>query len=62
MHEILSKEETTKLKKLINLKNQVNLDNIFHLNLDDKIIVLIPVKKNFKINILSFLERNFLNI
>jgi len=45
----LSKAETTKLKKLINLK-KFNSDNIFHLNLDDKIIVLIPVKKNFKIN------------
>ena len=45
----LKKVEMLKLKKLINLK-KVNLDDIFHLNLDDKIIVLIPVKKNFKIN------------
>ena len=45
----LSKLEITKLKKIINFKN-VNSNNIFHLNLDNKIIILIPVKKNFKIN------------
>ena len=54
----LSKAETTKLKKLINLK-KFNSDNIFHLNLDDKIIVLIPVKKNFKINDFEILGAKF---
>ena len=54
----LSKGETTKLKKLTNLKKR-NLDNIFHLNLDDKIIVLIPVKKNFKINDFEILGAKF---
>ena len=54
----LSKAETTKLKKLINLK-KVSLDDIFHLNLDDKIIVVIPVKKNFKINDFEILGAKF---
>ena len=45
----LSKLEIIKLKKIINFKNG-NSNNIFHLNLDNKIIILIPVKKNFKIN------------
>ena len=54
----LSKAEITKLKKLINLKKS-NSDNIFHLNLDNKIIVLIPVKKNFKINDFEILGAKF---
>ena len=54
----MSKVEITKLKKLINLK-KVNSDNIFHLNLDNKIIVLIPVKKNFKINDFEILGAKF---
>ena len=45
----LSKVEIIKLKKIINFKNG-DSNNIFHLNLDNKIIILIPVKKNFKIN------------
>ncbi len=45
----LSKLEIIKLKKIINFKNG-NSNNIFHVNLDNKIIILIPVKKNFKIN------------
>ena len=51
MNEInsLSKVEIIKLKKIINFKNG-DSNNIFHLNLDNKIIILIPVKKNFKIN------------
>ncbi|MDC3066153.1 leucyl aminopeptidase [Candidatus Pelagibacter sp.] len=51
MNEInsLSKVEIIKLKKIINFKND-NSNNISHLNLDNKIIILIPVKKNFKIN------------
>ena len=39
----LSKAEILKLKNLINFKNSGTKD-IFHLNLDNKIIVLIPVK------------------
>ena len=54
----LSKVETSKLKKLTNLK-KFNSDNIFHINLDDKIIVLIPVKKNFKINDFEILGAKF---
>ena len=51
MNEInsLSKVEIIKLKKIINFKND-NSNNISHLNLDNKIIILIPVNKNFKIN------------
>ncbi len=51
MNEInsLSKVEIIKLKKIINFKNG-DSNNIFHLNLDNKIIILIPVKKNLKIN------------
>ena len=45
----LSKVEIIKLKKIINFKNG-DSNNIFHLNLDNKIIILIPVKKNLKIN------------
>ena len=54
----LSKVETTKLKKLANLK-KFNSDNIFHINLDDKIIVLIPVKKNFNTNDFEILGAKF---
>ena len=57
----LSKAEIIKLKKLINLKKD-NSNNIFHLNLDNKIIVLIPVKKILKLMILKFLGQNFMNI
>ena len=45
----MSKVEIIKIKKIINFKNS-DSNNIFHLNLDNKIIILIPVKKNFKIN------------
>ena len=54
----LSKLEIMKLKKLVNLKKS-NSDNIFHLNLDSKIIILIPVKKNFKINEFEILGAKF---
>ncbi len=56
----LSKIEITKLKKLTNLK-KTNSDDIFHLNLDDKIIVLIPVKTKFKINDFEILGAKFYN-
>ena len=42
-----------KLKKLINLKN-IERTDIFHLNLDNKIIILIPVKENFKIPVFVY--------
>ena len=45
----LSKVEIIKLKKIINFKNG-DSNNISHLNLDSKIIILIPIKKNLKIN------------
>ena len=54
----LSKIEVSKLKKLINLKNS-GTNDIFHLNLDNKIIILIPVKKNFKINDYEILGAQF---
>ena len=54
----LSKAEILKLKNLINFKNSGTKD-IFHLNLDNKIIVLIPVKKNFKINDYEILGAKF---
>ena len=54
----LSKVEIMKLKKLANLR-KVNSDNIFHLNLDSKIIILIPIKKNFKINEFEILGAKF---
>ena len=46
----LSKVETSKLKKLTNLK-KFNSDNIFHINLDDKIIVLIPLFNNHLLSV-----------
>ena len=42
----LSKAEILKLKKLISFKNG-DTNDIFHLNLDNKIIILIPIKKKF---------------
>ena len=54
----LSKAETIKLKKLINLK-KANSDNIFHVNLDNKIIILISVKKNFKTSDFEYLGAKF---
>ena len=56
----LSKIEITKLKKLTNLK-KTNSDDIFHLNLDNKIIVLIPVKTKFEINDFEILGAKFYN-
>ena len=57
----LSKVEIMKLKKLANLR-KVNSDNIFHLNLDSKIIILIPIKKILKLTILKFSEQSCTNI
>ena len=54
----LSKVEISKLKKLINLKND-NSNSIYHLNLDNKIVVLIPVKKKFKFNDYEVLGAQF---
>ena len=54
----LSKAEIIKLKKLINLK-KANSDNIFHVNLDNKIIILISVKKNFKTSDFEYLGAKF---
>ena len=54
----LSKTEISKLKKLINNRN-IDTNDIFHLNLDNKIIILIPVKKNLKINGYEILGAQF---
>ena len=54
----LSKAEILKLKKLISFKNG-DTNDIFHLNLDNKIIILIPIKKNFKINDYEILGAKF---
>ncbi len=45
----LSNIDIFKLKKLINPKSN-NSKDIFHLNLDNKIIVLVPVEKNYNTN------------
>ena len=60
LHEInsFSKSEISKLKQLINIKKN-NSNNIYHLNLDNKIIVLVPVKKKLKFNDFEILGAQF---
>ncbi len=55
----LSKSELLFIKKLVNFKN-INSNKIIHFNLfNNKIIILVAIKKNLKINDFENLGANF---